>query len=65
MTNPPITRFLAEQLSTAHWFDQRETQRALGWQPQVDLDEGFSRLETWLWSEAQSSVSLAGIDDRT
>jgi 2-alkyl-3-oxoalkanoate reductase len=62
---PPITRFLAEQLSTAHWFDQRETQRALGWRPEVDLDEGFSRLETWLWSEAQSSVSLAGIDDRT
>ncbi len=22
---PPMTRFLAEQLSTAHWFDQRET----------------------------------------
>jgi 2-alkyl-3-oxoalkanoate reductase len=62
---PPITRFLAEQLSTAHWFDQRETRRALGWRPEVDLEEGFSRLETWLWSEAQSSVSLAGIDERT
>jgi nucleoside-diphosphate-sugar epimerase len=45
---PPITRYLAEQLSTAHWFDQRETRRALGWQPAVDLDEGFARLETWL-----------------
>ncbi len=31
--DPPITSFLAEQLSTAHWFDQRETRRALGWQP--------------------------------
>ena len=45
--DPPITRFLAEQLSTAHWFDQRETRRALGWQPEVDLDEGFARLESW------------------
>src|SRR5699024_11683962 len=25
---PPITRFLAEQMSTAHWFDQRRTQEA-------------------------------------
>jgi nucleoside-diphosphate-sugar epimerase len=45
--DPPITRFLAEQLSTAHWFDQRETRRALGWRPEVDLDEGFARLESW------------------
>ncbi len=41
---PPMTRFLAEQLSTAHWFDQRETRRALGWTPAVSLDEGFERL---------------------
>ena len=45
--DPPITKFLAEQLSTAHWFDQRETRRALGWQPEVSLDEGFVRLESW------------------
>ena len=30
---PPMTRFLAEQLSTAHWFDQRDTRRALAWSP--------------------------------
>ncbi|WP_434740104.1 NAD-dependent epimerase/dehydratase family protein [Micromonospora sp. SH-82] len=41
---PPMTRFLAEQLSTAHWFDQRRTRAALRWTPQVDLDEGFARL---------------------
>jgi nucleoside-diphosphate-sugar epimerase len=43
-TDPPMTRFLAEQLSTAHWFDQRETQRLLGWRPSVDLATGFARL---------------------
>jgi nucleoside-diphosphate-sugar epimerase len=42
--DPPMTRFLAEQLATAHWFDLRETQRALGWSPAVSLDEGFRRL---------------------
>lgn len=38
---PPITRFLAEQMSTAHWFDQRRTQEALGWKPRITLNEGF------------------------
>lgn len=42
--DPPMTRFLAEQLSTAHWFDLRETRSALDWFPRVDLDEGFRRL---------------------
>ena len=42
--DPPITRFLAEQLATAHWFDQRRTREALHWAPTVSLDEGFARL---------------------
>jgi nucleoside-diphosphate-sugar epimerase len=41
---PPMTRFLAEQLSTAHWFDQRRTRADLEWMPAVSLDEGFRRL---------------------
>jgi nucleoside-diphosphate-sugar epimerase len=41
---PPLTRFLAEQLATAHWFDQRRTREALAWTPEVPLDEGFARL---------------------
>jgi len=41
---PPITRFLAEQLGTAHWFDQRRTRVALSWSPRVSMDEGFERL---------------------
>ncbi len=42
--DPPMTSFLAEQLSTAHWFDQRETRAALGWSPRVSLADGFDRL---------------------
>lgn len=41
---PPMTRFLAEQLSTAHWFDQRQTRAALHWTPAVSIDEGLERL---------------------
>jgi len=41
---PPMTRFLAEQLSTAHWFDQRRTRQDLRWTPSVSIDEGLGRL---------------------
>ena len=49
--DPPMTEFLAEQLSTAHWFDQRETREALDWQPAISLDEGFVRLRAWFASQ--------------
>lgn len=41
---PPLTAFVAEQLGTAHWFDQRRTRVALDWIPRIGLDEGFRRL---------------------
>lgn len=44
---PPLTHFAARQLSVAHWFDQRETQRVLHWQPRVSVDEGLTRLAQW------------------
>lgn len=49
---PPMTAFLAEQLATAHWFEQRATREALAWTPRVGLDEGFRRLEASLRAEA-------------
>lgn len=44
---PPLTRFLAEQLGTAHWFDPRPARRDLGWSPTVSLDDGLDRLAAW------------------
>jgi nucleoside-diphosphate-sugar epimerase len=46
-STPPLTRVLTEQLSTAHWFDQRRTRAVLRWRPEVGLDEGFARLAAW------------------
>lgn len=54
--DPPMTTFLAEQLATAHWFDQRETRRVLEWEPTVGLDEGFDRLTAW-YRERRSTSS--------
>jgi len=42
--DPPMTRFLAEQLSTAHWYDQRETRALLDWSPTVTIDDGLAHL---------------------
>lgn len=44
---PLLTRVIAEQLSTAHWFDQQETRRALDWTPRISLEDGFRRLTDW------------------
>ncbi len=44
---PPLTRFLAEQLGTAHWFDPQPAARDLGWLPTVTIDEGLRRLADW------------------
>lgn len=42
--DPPMTRFLARQLATAHWFDISAARRDLGYAPKVGLDEGLRRL---------------------
>ncbi|WP_255718711.1 NAD(P)-dependent oxidoreductase [Micrococcus sp. ACRRV] len=44
---PPLTEFLAEQLSTSHWFDQRRTREVLDWTPSVSMDEGLLRLAAY------------------
>jgi nucleoside-diphosphate-sugar epimerase len=49
-SEPPITRFIAEQLGTAHWFDQRPVHKDLKWAPSVTIDEGFEHLTRWFAS---------------
>lgn len=43
-SDPPISRFMVEQLSTAHWFDLGAAARDLGYLPRVSIDEGLRRL---------------------
>ncbi len=44
-SEPPMTRFLAEQLSTAHWYDMAPATRDFGYVPRVSFDEGLTRLK--------------------
>lgn len=46
-TDPPLTRFVVEQLSTAHWFDQRHTREVLDWAPRISFDQGVAHLAEW------------------
>ena len=45
---PPMTRFVARELATAHWFDIAAARRDLGYAPQISIDEGLKRLKVWL-----------------
>ncbi len=42
---PPMTRFLAHQLATSHWFDISAARRDLGYTPSVTIAEGLDRLK--------------------
>lgn len=44
---PPMTRFLAEQLSTPHWYDISGAVRDLGYRPEVSMAEGLRRTAAW------------------
>ncbi len=41
---PPMTRFVASQLSTSHWYDISAARRDLGYAPKVSVEEGLKRL---------------------
>ena len=45
---PRMTRFVARELSTAHWFDLGAARRDFGYEPQISFDEGIEKLRVWL-----------------
>lgn len=54
---PPMTRFVAEQLSTSHWYDISAAKRDFGYTPRVSIEEGLQRLKLSL-SGTHRPVSL-------
>lgn len=45
---PRMTRFLAAQLATSHWFDLSRARQDFGYEPYIPTAEGMRRLESWL-----------------
>ncbi len=41
---PPMTRFVAHELATAHWFSIDAARRDFGYSPEVSITEGLERL---------------------
>lgn len=49
-SEPRMTRFVARELSTAHWFNISAARRDFGYQPRVSIAEGLKRLAEHLRS---------------
>jgi nucleoside-diphosphate-sugar epimerase len=52
---PPLTTFMVEQLSTAHWFDISRAKAELGYAPQVSTSEGLAKLSEWYIREGRAA----------
>lgn len=44
---PPMTRFIAKELATDHWFDISAAKRDLGYAPRISMTQGTSELIAW------------------
>jgi nucleoside-diphosphate-sugar epimerase len=45
---PQMTRFVAKELATSHWFDISSAKNDLGYSADVTIEEGLERLGRWL-----------------
>jgi nucleoside-diphosphate-sugar epimerase len=53
---PLMTRFVAKQLATAHWYDISAAKRDLGYEPMISVTQGLQILEKSL--KTRSSLSI-------
>lgn len=54
---PRMTRFLAHELSTAHWYNIDAARRDLGYAPHVGIEEGLRRLAASLQSAGHEPLA--------
>jgi len=47
-SEPKMTRFVAHELSSSHWFDISAVKRDLGYKPRVSIEQGLVELKKWL-----------------
>ena len=52
---PPMTRFMAKELATSHWFDISRAKHDLGYIPAVSTCQGLEKLRECLQSDFEST----------
>lgn len=52
---PSMTRFVANQMSTSHWYNISAARRDLGYEPRVSIEEGMQRLARESFRSASQS----------
>lgn len=56
---PQMTRFVARQISTAHWYDIRAAKRDLGYKPIVSMEQGMRQLSMHLHDHKEEERATA------
>lgn len=56
-SEPPLTLFVLQQLTTAHWFNISAARRDLGYSPAVTIERGMELLKDWFRSGGRSGVA--------
>jgi len=56
---PPMTRFVAEQLGTSHWYDIAAARRDFGYSPEVSIEDGLRRLSSRTSESAPAAPARA------
>ena len=56
---PPMTRFVASELATDHWFNIDAARRDFGYTPEVSTEEGLRRLREWLQEQTPAATAEA------
>lgn len=59
--DPPMTRFVALQLSRSHYFSHARAHRDFGYAPEVSFEEAYRRLEGHLRAGGERSGSPASV----
>lgn len=54
---PPMTRFVAEQLAKSHYFSHDRAKQDLGYQPLIDQDLAMDNVIQWLKNEDKRTAS--------
>ena len=57
-SEPAMTRFLAAQLATSHYFDMSQAREDLGYQASISTSQGMKRLERFLTAEGRAERAL-------